>query len=164
VKGTEPLVAAQAVDVFLGGQQVLEAVDIAVHAGEIVTLVGLNGAGKSTLVRVLLGLVPPTRGRVVRSQGLRIGYSPQHVHRDRTLPLTVRRFLTLGGPVKPGQLEAVMAEVGAQGLLDRSLAGIPAENCIGRSWHGPCFASLDCSCSTSRWPALTSPAKANSTD
>ncbi|MDE0004957.1 MAG: ATP-binding cassette domain-containing protein [Rhodospirillaceae bacterium] len=124
MKGTKPLVAAQAVDVHLGGQQVLESVDIAVHAGEIVTLVGLNGAGKSTLVRTLLGLVPPTHGKVVRSRGLRIGYSPQHVHRDRTLPLTVRRFLTLGGPVKPGQLEAVMTEVGAQGLLDRSLAGI----------------------------------------
>ena len=56
-----------------GRRNVLDAVDIAVRAGEIVTLVGLNGAGKSTLIRVILGIVEPDSGEVLRSPGLRIG-------------------------------------------------------------------------------------------
>ena len=119
-----PLVAAHGVSVSFGRRKVLEGVDLAVHAGEIVTLIGLNGAGKSTLVRVLLGIVSPDRGRVERASGLRIGYAPQHVHRDPVLPMTVARFLTLGAPASRERLEALLAEVGASAILDHPLAEI----------------------------------------
>ena len=121
---TPPLVEARGVSVRFGRRDVLEAVDLAVHAGEIVTLIGLNGAGKSTLVRVLLGIIRPSRGEVVRAPGLRIGYAPQHVHRDPVLPMTVRRFLTLGAPAAREKLEALLAEVGAGAILDQPLAEI----------------------------------------
>ena len=118
------LVEARGVSVRFGSRSVLEAVDLAVHAGEIVTLVGLNGAGKSTLIRVLLGIVRPHDGEVVRAPGLRIGYSPQHVYRDPILPMTVRRFLTLGAPAPRERLEALLAEVGAGAILDHPVAEI----------------------------------------
>ena len=121
---TETLIEAQGIGLRIGKRQILEDVDLAVHAGEIVTLVGLNGAGKSTLIRVLLGQIRPSRGKVIRAPGLRIGYSPQQMHRDRALPMTVRRFLTLGAPATPGTLEELMAEVGTETLLDRPLAAI----------------------------------------
>lgn len=119
-----PLVEARGVSVRFGRRNVLEGVDLAVHPGEIVTLIGLNGAGKSTLVRVLLGIVAPTRGRVVRAAGLRIGYAPQHVHRDPVLPMTVQRFLTLGAPAARGRLETLLDEVGAGAILDHPVADI----------------------------------------
>ena len=119
-----PLVEARGVSVSFGRRNVLEGVDLAVHAGEIVTLIGLNGAGKSTLVRVLLGIVQPSRGRVVRSPGLRIGYAPQHVHRDPVLPMTVHRFLTLGAPATRRRLETLLDEVGAGAILDHPVAEI----------------------------------------
>ena len=119
-----PLVEARGVSVSFGRRNVLEGVDMAVHAGEIVTLIGLNGAGKSTLVRVLLGIVAPTRGRVVRAPGLRVGYAPQHVHRDPVLPMTVQRFLTLGAPATRERLESLLAEVGAGAILDHPMAEI----------------------------------------
>ena len=119
-----PLVEARGVSVSFGRRNVLEGVDLAVHAGEIVTLVGLNGAGKSTLVRVLLGIVRPSRGRVVRAPGLRIGYAPQHVDRDPVLPMTVRRFLTVGAPATRGRLDTLLAEVGAGAILDHPLSEI----------------------------------------
>ena len=119
-----PLVEARGVSVRFGRRNVLEGVDLAVHAGEIVTLIGLNGAGKSTLVRVLLGIVAPTRGRVVRAPGLRIGYAPQHVHRDPVLPMTVQRFLTLGAPAARARLETLLDEVGAGAILDHPVAEI----------------------------------------
>ena len=119
-----PLVEARGVSVRFGRRSVLEAVDLTVHAGEIVTLVGLNGAGKSTLLRVLLGIVRPNLGEVVRAPDLRIGYSPQHVHRDPILPMTVRRFLTLGAPASRERLESLLAEVGAGAILGHPLAEI----------------------------------------
>ena len=119
-----PLVEARGVSVRFGRRSVLEAVNLTVHAGEIVTLVGLNGAGKSTLLRVLLGIIRPHGGEVVRQPGLRIGYSPQHVDRDPILPMTVRRFLTLGAPATRRRLEELLVEVGAGGILDQPLAEI----------------------------------------
>ena len=110
--------------VNFGQRNVLDKVDIAVHAGEIVTLVGLNGAGKSTLIRVLFGIVRPDLGTVVRTPGLRIGYSPQHVHRDPILPMTVRGFLTLGAPASRDSLEKVLAEVGAGAILNHPLSEV----------------------------------------
>ncbi len=118
------LVEARKVSVRFGRRSVLEAVDLTIHAGEIVTLVGLNGAGKSTLVRVLLGIVRPNRGKISRAPGLRIGYAPQHVHRDPILPITVRRFLTLGAPATRERLVALLAEVGAGAILDHPMAEI----------------------------------------
>lgn len=119
-----PLVEARGVSVSLGGRSVLDEVGLAVHAGEIVTLIGLNGAGKSTLVRVLLGIIRPSRGEVVRVPGLRIGYAPQHVHRDPVLPMTVQRFLTVGAPATRRRLETLLAEVGAGAILDHPVSGI----------------------------------------
>ncbi len=119
-----PLVEAREVSLRFGSLSVLDAVNLSVHAGEIVTLVGLNGAGKSTLLRVLLGIVRPHAGEVVRAPGLRIGYSPQHVHRDPILPMTVLRFLTLGAPAPRERLAELLAEVGAGAILDYPVAEI----------------------------------------
>ena len=118
------LVEARGISVRFGRRTVLDGVDLAVRDGEIVTLVGLNGAGKSTLIRVILGIVRPDLGRVTRAPGLRIGYSPQHVERDPILPMTVRRFMTLGTPAPRETLEAVLDEVGAERILDYPLSDI----------------------------------------
>ena len=57
---SDPVLEAQAVDVCLGGQKILEQVGLSVNAGEWVTLVGPNGAGKSLLLATLAGLIAPT--------------------------------------------------------------------------------------------------------
>ena len=70
---------------------------MAVSNGEVVTLIGPNGAGKTTLVRVLLGLLQVDRGAVHRNASMSVGYVPQRIHFDFTLPLTVERLMTLTG-------------------------------------------------------------------
>ncbi len=119
-----PLVEVRGVSLRFGHRCVLDAVDLVVRTGEIVTLVGLNGAGKSTLIRVILSIVKPDVGEVRRRPGLRIGYSPQHVHRDPILPMTVQRFLTLGVPAPLRKLEAVLHEVGADDILRYPISDI----------------------------------------
>ena len=118
------LIEAHALSVHFGDRAVLDRIDLHVSRGEIVTVIGLNGAGKSTLVRALLGLIAPTGGKVTRQPGLRIGYSPQHLHLDATLPLTVAGFLTLGGRTSESRLGDTLAEVGVADVLGSQVADI----------------------------------------
>src|SRR5699024_2970397 len=92
---SEALLKLEEMHVRFASQNVLEGARLEVNRGEIVTLIGPNGAGKTTLVRVVLGLLKPDRGDVWRQPKLRIGYMPQKLHVDATLPLSVLRFLRL---------------------------------------------------------------------
>jgi zinc transport system ATP-binding protein len=117
------LVEAQGLGVAFGGHRVLMGVDLAIRRGEIVTIVGPNGSGKSTLLRLLVGAERPDTGRVVRAPGLRIGYVPQKLSVDRTLPITVDGFLALAGGTAAGRAEA-LDHVGIADLGGRQLAAL----------------------------------------
>ncbi len=119
-----PLVAAHGLTVRLGDRDILSGVDLAVRPGEIVTLIGPNGAGKSTLVRALLGLIAPAAGRVERQKGITVGYLPQRLTIDPTLPLTVRRFLRLWGHADDATLAALLEEVGVPQVADQPVQGL----------------------------------------
>ena len=106
-----------------GGNRVLRGVDIAVHRGEIVTIVGPNGSGKTTLLRLLIGAMAADEGRVERAPGLRIGYVPQRLAIDQTLPVTVARFLRLAG-AGAAAAEAALARVGIAGLGGRQMTDL----------------------------------------
>jgi zinc transport system ATP-binding protein len=92
---TTPLLQCKDLCVSFDERQVLQNINLSIEPKQIVSLIGPNGAGKTTLVRSLLGLQKATRGEVVRSERLRIGYMPQRVHIDRAMPLNVLRFLQL---------------------------------------------------------------------
>lgn len=121
---SEPLVAAHGVAVTFDGRPILRDIDCSVHAGEIVTLIGPNGAGKTTLVRLLLGLLAPGKGQVSRRRGLRIGYVPQRLHVEPTLPLTVQGFLALGTRTQRARYREALDEVGIGPLIDSPLQHI----------------------------------------
>jgi zinc transport system ATP-binding protein len=112
-----PYLALDAVSLAFGRRKALESVSLSIEAGEIVTVIGPNGAGKTTLLRVALGLAKPDSGRVSRAPGLRIGYVPQRLRIDDTLPLTVRRFLRLAAGARIG-IAAALDETGAVHTLD----------------------------------------------
>ena len=104
-----------------GHETVLQDVDFRIAAGEIVTVVGPNGSGKSSLVRALLGHMPLAAGRVSRKPGLRIGYVPQRVQVDTTIPMTVRRFLSLPRRVTDRDAAQALSRTGVQGVEARQL-------------------------------------------
>ncbi|MCB1358785.1 MAG: metal ABC transporter ATP-binding protein [Maritimibacter sp.] len=118
------LIAAENIVVRHAGTRVLDGVDMSIDPGEIVTLVGPNGSGKSTLVKVLLGAVRPEAGRVTRAPGLRIGYVPQKLHIDASLPLTVARFLSLPARPPAARVAAVVTLAGIAGLERRQMAAL----------------------------------------
>lgn len=123
-KSEDTLLEARDVEVRFNGHAVLTGANVAVRAGEIVTLIGPNGAGKTTLVRTMLGLEKPSSGRVTRRQDLRIGYMPQRIAINPALPLTVRRFLGLGAKRGSGVISAALEEVGATHVASTPMQSI----------------------------------------
>jgi zinc/manganese transport system ATP-binding protein len=96
------VLSVQGVCVQLGGREILRDVSFEIRAGQFTGLIGSNGAGKTTLLRVILGLRPPTAGRVLiggrpRSRrGAGIGYVPQKFMLDPDAPLRARDLIALG--------------------------------------------------------------------
>ncbi|UYN99500.1 MAG: metal ABC transporter ATP-binding protein [Devosia sp.] len=98
------------------GRTLVEGVDLTIARGEIVTLIGPNGSGKSTTAKMATGVLRPTMGSVERKPGLTIGYVPQKLSVDWTLPLTVERLMTLTGRYSPDEISAALEAVGAAHL------------------------------------------------
>ncbi|WP_020208657.1 zinc ABC transporter ATP-binding protein ZnuC [Gilvimarinus chinensis] len=119
----ELLLQTANLSVIRGGRTLVDGADLSVHAGEIVTLIGPNGAGKTTLVRAILQLMSFNGGKLYRKPGLRIGYMPQKLHIDPSLPLTVERFLGLGKG-KKHQAQQALARTGAEHLLSQPLQAL----------------------------------------
>ena len=118
------LLQAEGLTVALGGMEVLSGVSLGIEAGEIVTILGPNGSGKSTLLRALLGMIAPDAGRVTRAPGLRLGYVPQKLAIDPSLPLSVRRFLSLPHRVGDAEAEAALYRVGMENTGAKPMAGL----------------------------------------
>lgn len=112
------------VGVRLGGSPVLGGVTLSMEPGEIVTIIGPNGAGKSTLLRVLVGALGPTEGRVTRKPGLRIGYVPQRLLLDATLPMTVARMMRLGRLARAVDVAQALELAGLPSIGSRQMSDL----------------------------------------
>ncbi len=129
-----PSVRFRGVSVALGGQRILEGVTFDVAAGGVHCIVGPNGGGKTTLVRALLGQAPFT-GQITL-EGVKdpvIGYAPQSLDIDRSLPFTVLDALAVMNQRRPAFFGRARKDRAAQdsalkrvGLADkaRSLFGV----------------------------------------
>ena len=94
---SSPLVSLSGAGICRDGRWLVRGVDLTVEPGEIVTLIGPNGSGKSTTARMAIGVWKPDEGTATRRPGLRIGYVPQRLEVNWTLPLSVERFMSLTG-------------------------------------------------------------------
>ncbi|MCQ1572232.1 metal ABC transporter ATP-binding protein [Neorhizobium galegae] len=100
------------------GRWLVRGVDFSIRRGEVVTLIGPNGAGKSTTAKLAIGVLRPDEGSVARLSGLRVGYVPQKLSIDWTMPLSVRRLMRLTGPLNDADLLAALASTGISHLID----------------------------------------------
>lgn len=110
-------------DVSLKAQQttIISHISLTLEKSKIVTLLGPNGAGKSTIAKIVLGLIQPTEGSVFRAPNVRIGYVPQKIYLDHSLPLTVNRFLHLQAGISHQEVIETLKLVEATSLLNRSM-------------------------------------------
>jgi len=117
----QTLVNAEGISLRIGDNQILDNVSFQLGAGQIITLIGPNGAGKTSLIRILLGLQKASSGTVTLAENIRIGYMPQKLAIDLSLPLSVRGFLKLADKNLDNAL-AALENVGVPHLLNSPMA------------------------------------------
>ncbi|MDE3096195.1 MAG: ATP-binding cassette domain-containing protein [Chloroflexota bacterium] len=112
----ERMIETRALEAFLGQHHALRGVSVALHAGEVVAVMGRNGAGKTTLLRALAGLLRPRSGEVIRHPGLRGGYTDLAFVAQDPSSLLYRESVrdeiadVLKGTHRGGDVDAVLAE------------------------------------------------------
>ena len=117
----DPVLTVRGIEAGYGRQQILFGVDLDVHGGEAVALLGANGSGKSTLLNLLSGFVRPWSGSL-RMGAEELAGQPAHrifrrgivqvsQARDLFPDLTVEQNLRLGAWVRRGPVETLLARV-----------------------------------------------------
>jgi len=121
--GTDALVEVEGVHTHYGKSHILDGVSLRIGKGEVVGLLGRNGVGKSTTLKTIMGLVQPSRGKVLlegqpinglpphRLARLGIGYVPE----DRR----IFRLLTVMENLRTGLDRQGVAETRKQELLQK---------------------------------------------
>lgn len=118
------LIAARNIHVSLGGKKILQSVSCSVDAGEIVTIVGPNGSGKSTLIKTLIGAIKASEGDVNSKSGLQIGYVPQRLELNRSIPMTVDRFMQFSVGKTAAERRVLMEKTGVAHLAGAQMQGL----------------------------------------
>jgi zinc transport system ATP-binding protein len=138
---TEIIIDVSGVWFSFNGQPVLQDVDLKIERGDFLVVIGPNGGGKTTLLKLMLGLLEPSRGavRVFGRPPLkaahRIGYVPQNVHINKTFPVSVMDVVLMGrlrtgkgwsGHSRQDRLaaQAVLGQLGVGALHDRRIGDL----------------------------------------
>ncbi len=116
------LISVKNLSVAYGANTVLRNVALHLDAGEIVTIVGPNGSGKTSLLRAIIGAAQPTGGSITLQPGLKVGYVPQRLHIDPTLPITVERFMRLSNRETAAACRVSLETAGVPDLLKRQMS------------------------------------------
>ncbi|MEA1938768.1 MAG: metal ABC transporter ATP-binding protein [Pseudomonadota bacterium] len=123
-KTSDILVEVAGLGVQRAGRWLVRGVDLRVRRGEIVSLIGPNGGGKTTTAKAILGILRADEGRIDRSENLRIGYVPQRLAVDPTLPLTVLRLMNLTGRYPRDVVIRTLDRVGIANKINTSVAAL----------------------------------------
>tara|TARA_X000001036_G_scaffold361736_1_gene345127 strand:+ start:527 stop:1258 length:732 start_codon:yes stop_codon:yes gene_type:complete len=107
-----------------GRTTVLKNVNLSLRKGEIVTIVGPNGSGKTTLFKAIIGTAPISTGKVKLKPNVKLGYVPQHLNIDRSLPITVERFLKLTNKKNDKGFKRAVDIVGTSNLLNYQISNL----------------------------------------
>jgi len=116
------LLAASHISIRFQNRQILNDVDLQINQGRIVTLIGPNGAGKTTLVRIILGLLQADSGDIWKAPDLKVGYMPQRLQIEATMPMTVARFLKLTGVTDSSAIRSLLEELRISHLANHQMS------------------------------------------
>lgn len=139
----EELIRLENISVKYGYIEALRDLDISIHDGEFVGIIGPNGGGKSTLLKAILNLVKPYKGTIsykgshsLKKSGLKIGYVPQITEINRIFPITVKEVvLTARLPLSRSyffnytsedrkEIDEILKKVGITDIAERQISDL----------------------------------------
>ncbi|MEM7070206.1 MAG: ATP-binding cassette domain-containing protein [Pseudomonadota bacterium] len=120
-KINNPLITANHINVIKQGKHILKNVSLTIGVNDFITIIGPNGAGKSMLLKCLMQLYRPDSGTITHKKHIKIGYVPQRLIADQTMPITVQRFLSLKKASNPVKLKKTLQETGIDHILKQPL-------------------------------------------
>ena len=118
---SKALISANNISLNRNGKTILDDVSFELNQGEFITLIGPNGAGKSSLIKILLGLVQPNSGQVIKAKNIKLGYTPQAFTPNEFIPISVAEFLVLNQKVSAQFLTETTTLTGIEAILNNSL-------------------------------------------
>ena len=117
------LLKVENVGLFKNDKWLVKDVSLEIRKGEIVTLIGPNGSGKSTTAKIALGIHKKIEGKVQKFTD-KIGYVPQKISIDWTLPIRVIDFMLLTEKLTNDQINASLNLTGVDHLKNKSLSNL----------------------------------------
>ncbi len=118
------LIKINDLNVQYGNKKVLQNFNLILTEKEIVTIVGPNGSGKTTLFKAIIGTAPIRTGNIKLKPNLKIGYVPQQLNIDRSLPLTVNRFLHLAQKNNKNNFKTTLKIVSIEDILNSQISNL----------------------------------------
>jgi len=116
------------------GHPIITDVNLKVDEREFLGIIGPNGGGKTTLLKVILGLLEPSKGNVliggkpVNSTDYKIGYVPQYSNFDKTYPISVKNVVAMG--LRSKRLFSQKQNNSDQQIVENSLEKVNLQNKI----------------------------------
>ena len=118
------LIALENAGVMKDRKWLVRGITMSVSLGEIVTLIGPNGSGKTTTAKIALGLWNISEGIAKRKNNLRVGYVPQKLQIDWTVPINVNRFMSLTNKISNKDIEFALSLTDTRHLAREEMRGL----------------------------------------
>ncbi|MDA3966616.1 MULTISPECIES: metal ABC transporter ATP-binding protein [Helicobacter] len=90
------IIECKNVNFYLTKEHILYNVNWTINKGDFWAIIGPNGGGKSTLAKLLVNLLKPSSGEIIRDSKLKIGYVPQNTFFNRHFPVTAKEVVMMG--------------------------------------------------------------------
>jgi len=115
------IISLENVTVEHNNHEILNDVSLDISKNEFLTIVGPNGAGKTTLLKIMLGLIKPSSGKVIRNNKIKVGYTPQQINHNHFLPIDVENFIKLNKKIEKDAFEEIVSETNINTILNNQL-------------------------------------------
>ena len=123
IKENKILLKVEEAGVSFNNKSLVSGVSLQVRKGEIVTLIGPNGSGKSTTAKIALGIYKNIEGKVQKFTD-KVGYVPQKISIDWTLPIRVIDFMSLTEEPTDEQISVALNLTGVEHLRNKNLGNL----------------------------------------
>ena len=118
------LIQAKDLCVKRHNKNILENVFVNVKKNDFITIIGPNGAGQSVLLECLMGSFVPDSGKIIKKNNLSVGYIPQNFNPESSMPISVKRFLTLKKKFTSQELINIASETNISEILEKNLSNL----------------------------------------